>query len=210
MPAARAHNRDASAGGWRGKRHPKITAANSWNLHDAWLFAKFIDRAPTLFVTINWRYAPSSSCPDPVARIGKVRDRMKSFLRRWTSEAPVWIEVREDPRGQGDHVHLAVYVPRWLEPAFKAALVNWVGSDADTMEGRAVTAYRIFDWVGLQRYFLKGATREVRHLFSVPPGHSPFQGVIYGPRVRVSHSIGPTARKAAGFATASRWVAAIA
>jgi len=203
MPAARAHDQDASAGGRRRKRHLKISACQAWNLHEAWRFAVWLDRPPTLFVTINWQFAPSSTCPDSIARLGKVRDCMKSFIRRHTGEPPVWIEVREDPQKRGDHAHLAVHVPQWLESRFKLALVDWVSLGADPMERRAVNSKRISHWVGLQRYFLKGATREIRRLFSVSPMHSPFQGVIYGPRVRVSHSIGPTARKAAGFATAA-------
>lgn len=203
MPAARAHDQDASAGGRRRKRHLKISAGQAWNLHEAWRFAVWIGRAPTLFVTINWRFAPSSTYPDSIARMSRVRDCMKSFLHRHTGQGPVWMEVREDPKSRGDHVHLALYVPAWLEPAFRKALKGWVSMDAQGMEGRAIKTKPIYDWVGLQRYFLKGATREVRQLFSVPPRHSPFQGVIHGPRVRVSHSIGPTARKAAGFATAA-------
>jgi hypothetical protein len=129
--------------------------------------------------------------------MGKVRDRLKSFLRRETGQAPVWIEVREASRNDGDHVHLALYVPPHLIARFRRSMLGWVNLDADTIERRAVKVVGVFDWVGLQRYLLKGAAQEVRQLFFVPLRHNPFQGVVYGPRVRVSHSIGPTARNAA-------------
>jgi hypothetical protein len=179
------------------KQHKCITKAKASQLDDALLFASQIDRLPTAFVTINWPCLPSSTHTDLIARLSKIRDRMKSFIKRATGQAPVWIEVWENPGGVREHVHLAVFIPMNLYEAFKRAFHKWASVEADIVNAKAVSIRRIYDLTGLQRYLLKGSTPAVRHLFSVPARFCPYQGTIEGPRVRVSHSIGPTARKAA-------------
>jgi hypothetical protein len=183
----------------RRRRHGRITVAEAWNLHLAWVFAIFLGWPPNLFVTVNWTCAPSSTCPDSMRRLSMIRDRMKAFLRRHGVVALVWIEVRENPGDHAEHVHWAIFVPVHLLARFKAAMRHWIALDADSINRAAVVFRVIWDWVGLQRYLLKGGAAEVRRLFSVPSSMSPFQGPIDGPRVRVAHAIGATARRDSGW-----------
>lgn len=173
--------------------------AEAENVNQAWLFAIRQKWPPNVFVSINWRSAPSTTVVDPVVRLSRLRDRMKSFLRRHAPETPpVWIEAREKPRAEGEGVHLAVFVPTGLGACFGESMVKWVARDADWIEPKAVDVRPVgARWWDRRDYMLKGGERSVCERFDCRRFRKPLQGVIYGPRVRVSHSIGPSARKAA-------------
>jgi hypothetical protein len=179
----------------RRTRHPNITLSEAVNLSQAWQFAINQGWPPNQFASVNWAKAPSTAVPDPVQRIGLVRDRMKAFLRRHAPGLPfVWIEVREKPSLQGEGVHWVIHVPHALTKQFKASLRNWVANEADSLDPAAVNVKSVDTWFGLRNYLLKGGSEEVRRLYDANKYRKPFQGVIYGPRVRVSHAIGPKAR----------------
>ena len=171
------------------------------NLACAWQFAIQQNWAPSLFISVNWTHAPSSSRPDIVARIGKVRDCMKAFLTRAGVQPFVWVEVREKPRSKGEGVHWAVYVPDGLVPQFSAAVARWVAIEADDVGDAAVDVRPVGTrWWDRRDYMLKGGDDEVRQRYDCARfdknGSKAGQGIIDGPRVRIAHSIGPTARRA--------------
>jgi hypothetical protein len=121
---------------------------------------------------------------------------MAAFLRRHGVQV-AWIEVRERPRAEGEHVHLAIFVPLRLQSLFAEQMLHWVEMDADWVEARAVDVRRVGPrWWDRRDYMLKGGDPEVRSRFRCWRW-SASQGVLIGPRVRVAHSIGRTARKAA-------------
>lgn len=177
--------------------HGKLNMRDAAKLSEAWVFAIRLGNAPTLFVSVNWSEA--QSCEDLVLRIGKVRDAMKAFLTRHGVPV-VWLEVREKPR-KGEGVHWAIYVPTDLIPAFSAALTRWVAMGADEVSDRAVDVRLVGPrWWDRRDYMLKGGNEKVRKAYKCSRfdknGSKASQGIIHGPRLRVAHSIGQTARKA--------------
>lgn len=162
-----------------------------------WMFAIRQGLAPNEWISLNWACAPSSAFPDPIVRLGRFRDRMKSYLRRVAPKLPlVWIEVREKPRQEGEGVHMAVLVPQDSRSIFRELVARWVEADADNFEPGAVDVRPVgARWWDRRDYMLKGGGPDVCARFNTRRFHKPHQGVIYGPRVRISHSIGPKARR---------------
>ena len=181
-------------------KHRHIEHGQVENVWHAWLFSIQSGTPLNLFVSINFANAPSDL--DPLARIGKLRDAMKAWMYRHAPGVPFcWFEAREKPRAKGEGVHLAVHVPPHLHAAFGRALPRWVAQHSahitnDTCDVREV-GYR---WWERRDYMLKAATMETKQALGMKRFSSKsHQGVIEGPRVRVSHSLGPTARDAAGY-----------
>jgi hypothetical protein len=193
----------AAAGGARAqphrKRHGKIIMPEAVNVLEAWRFAIRMGWPLSMFVSINWALAPSSRFPDPVARIARFRDCMKSWLRRAAPGWPfVWIEAREKPRAEGEGIHIAVAVPHELRSSFAAMVARWVAADADYFVPGAADVRPVGPrWWDRLAYMLKGSEPDVYSRFGCGRFGKPYQGAIYGPRVRVAHAIGPTARRAA-------------
>jgi len=182
--------------GRRRARHHSITIAQARDFEEAARFAALRGHGPTAFVTLNWAHAPSRRLPDSIDRLGAVRECMQKWLYR--RRVPVvWLEVREHPRGDCDHAHWLVYVPRDHFSAFELAAARWVRQHADSFASSAVKVEPIYDLWGVVRYLLKGGDQEVRERFNCSRFRKPSQGVVYGPRIRVSHSIGKSARQAA-------------
>ena len=99
-------------------------------------------------------------------------------------------------------MHLVVFVPKEFIPQAAAWVDRWVAVDADFVRHSAVDVRAVGGrWWDRRDYMLKGGNTEVCSRFNCGRFGKPHQGVIYGPRVRVSHSIGPAARKAAGLVT---------
>ena len=185
-PAGGAHKR-------RPRRlHPAITQREAANAQAAWSFAIDLGYAPNRFVSINW--ATACIPQHPMDRLSRLRDQIKSWLRRWAPGVPpIWIEVREKTRMEGEHVHLVLHVPAPLEERFSEALRGWVARDMGHVDENTLCEKAITNWRGLLRYLMKGGDAEVRQVF--PSRHSQAQGVIEGPRVRVAHAIGYSARR---------------
>ena len=180
-------------------KHGPIPLDKAIDTKAAWLFAVRAGLAPTVMVTINWSLIPPDEAQrHPVNRMTAIRDAMKQWLKRQVpGQSPVWIEVRENPRNKGDHVHLVVHVPPCGLLAFEAAMRRWVAANSAEIKpnGLNVTPIRS-NWWDLFAYLMKGGTDEARDFAGTRRKHRTSQGVIDGPRVRVAHSIGPTARRA--------------
>ena len=180
-------------------KHGPIPLNKAIDTKAAWLFAVRAGVAPTVMVTINWPLIP----PDiagrhPVDRMTAIRDAMKQWLKRQVpGHSPVWIEIRENPRSKGDHVHLVVHMVACGLLAFETAMRRWVAANSAEIKtnGLNITPIRS-NWWALFAYLMKGGTDEARDFAGTLHKHRTSQGVIDGPRVRVAHSIGPTARRA--------------
>jgi hypothetical protein len=181
-------------------KHREITVPQSDDAKAAWLFAVREGVGPNLFLTAHWGHAPPKvEGQHPVVRNGLLRDGLKAWLYR---HAPglrfVWIEVREKTRALGEHVHLFVHVPERLQAQFILAAHRLVARQSLTMTDTAFKVVQVGPkWWDRLTYVMKGGNDEVRQRHGVPSKWSQYQGTIEGPRVRIAHSIGPTARRAA-------------
>jgi hypothetical protein len=181
-------------------KHREITEPESDNARAAWLFAIREGVGPNLFLTVHWKHAPAKiEGQHPVERNGLFRDGLKAWFYRHAPGQPfVWIEVREKTRALGEHVHLFVYVPEPLQTRFTLAAHRLVARQSATMTDTAFKVVQVgWKWWERLRYVMKGGNDAVRQRHGVPGKWSPYQGTIEGKRVRIAHSIGPTARKAA-------------
>lgn len=173
------------------------------NFDAAWRFAIELGYAPNLFVSINWAEAPSDL--DAVERLTRFKDALKAFMQRHAPGVPpIWLEVREKPR-KGENVHLALYVPDELRERFTAAARRWVERPAVDATPAAVDVRPVGPrWWDRRDYMLKGGDEAVQKQFDTARFKKGGQGTIEGPRIRVSHAIGPSARKAAKAAEKAR------
>jgi hypothetical protein len=211
-------------------KHGKLKGTDADRIAAAWHFADDQGMPLNVFISINWGVAPSPV--HPVQRMKRIRDALKSWLRRWHARhlgpaAPAvpfaWIEVRENPpsknerAGANDHegVHLALFVPDRpdcripIEPganskfkkALTGALRRWVARDCDleTVGRNVVHVRAIDDDEKALSYLVKGGVKAVRVKYqTLRFGRRKVdQGVIEGPRYRISHAIGATAQQAA-------------
>jgi hypothetical protein len=180
-------------------KHGPIPLDKAIETKAAWLFAVRAGVAPTVMVTINWPLIPPDKAGrHPVDRMTAIRDAMKQWLKRQVpGHSPVWIEVRENPRNKGDHVHLVVHVPPCGLLSFETAIRRWVAANSAEIKpnGLNITPIRS-NWWDLFAYLMKGGTDEARDFAGTLHKHRTAQGVIDGPRVRVAHAIGQTARRA--------------
>ncbi|UTP41436.1 hypothetical protein M9M90_09750 [Phenylobacterium sp. LH3H17] len=181
------------------KRHEHIQTNDADNLAAALNFTRQLEREPNLFITIQWKHA---ECPIPVAtRTQRFLNLAGTWLKRATGAPAVWAYAREVGRLKGEHLHLVIHVPPRHSAAFKRAAFGWIEMEA-TGEVRA-SAARIMPITkgtlssDLKRYLLKEGTDEVRTAHWVPntAKYRRTGGVVLGKRIKVSHSIGPTARR---------------
>lgn len=180
-------------------KHREITEKQAVEMSLAWRFAVSHNVGPSLFVTVNWSHAPAKpGCPShPVDRNGRLKDGLKAFLNR-NGVPIVWIEVREKTRALGEHVHLAYFVPDHLREQFALRVRQLVARQSDSVTDTAIDVRPVGPrWWDRRDYMLKAASADVRASYRTSRFKKGSQGVIEGPRVRVAHSIGPTARKAA-------------
>lgn len=191
-------------------RHRTIPAAKMTEVDKAWRFA--IDSGVPLnaFVTINWELAPPVVEGTPAMdRSSDFRGALKSAYYRSLKrhglsrdEHPfAWIEVRENPEGRGEHVHIAMHVPEACDDDMRDAIRRLVEHQSVNPKSGAVDIRPVGPrWWDRRNYMLKGGSEAGLDQI---PGAKSFrrskgsQGITVGPRVRVSHSLGPTARKAA-------------
>ncbi len=174
----------------RRKAHPAITERQARDLQAAFSAASRAGLALNRFVTVQWAFAPPHRGLDAQARMTRIRDREKAWLRRQMPGAPLlWAEVREQSGFAGEHWHRALYTPPSLFAAYSQNLARWVALDSESFQPQAVDVRPIRHWPGLRTYMLKGGTPEVRRAYGVPPRHSKKQGVILGPRLRISHAL---------------------
>jgi len=186
-------------------RHGPIEMAQAANAREAWLFAIRNETPLNTFVTVHWDHAPAKlEGLHLVKRNGKLRDGLKAWVYRNAPGVPfAWIEVREKTRALGEHVHLFVHVPDHLREGFTQAVDRLVALQSASVSPTATKTVPVGPkWWDRFAYVMKGGTDEVRDRFMsaeqrARPGWGPSQGTIEGARVRIAHSIGPMARKAA-------------
>ena len=181
-------------------KHGQITMAQAENAWEAWLFATRNRTDLNTFVTVHWRHAPAKAeGAHPVDRNGLLRDGLKAWIYRNAPGVPfVWIEVREKTRPLGEHVHLVAHVPDHLRERFAKAVDRLVARQSASVSPTAVDVRPVGPkWWERHRYLMKGGADDVRQRYGVPDKWSRSQGTVEGARVRIAHSIGPMARKAA-------------
>lgn len=181
-------------------KHGQITMAQAENAKEAWLFSIRNDAALNTFATVHWGHAPAKAADlHPVDRNGLLRDGLKAWIYRNAPGVPfAWIEVREKTRALGEHVHLVAHVPDHLRERFAKAVDRLVARQSASVSPTAVDVRPVGPkWWERHAYLMKAGTDEVRQRYKVPDRWSRSQGTIEGARVRIAHSIGPMARKAA-------------
>lgn len=181
-------------------RHGQITMAQAENAKEAWLFSIRNRADLNTFATVHWSHAPAKAADiHPVDRNGLLRDGLKAWIYRNAPGVPfAWIEVREKTRALGEHVHLVAHVPDHLRERFAKAVDRLVARQSASVSPTAVDVRPVGPkWWERHAYLMKAGTDEVRQRYGVPDRWSRSQGTIEGARVRIAHSIGPMARKAA-------------
>ena len=181
-------------------KHGQITMAQAENAKEAWLFSIRNDAPLNTFATVHWGHAPAKAADlHPVDRNGLLRDGLKAWIYRNAPGVPfAWIEVREKTRALGEHVHLVAHVPDHLRERFAKAVDRLVARQSASVSPTAVDVRPVGPkWWERHAYLMKAGTDEVRQRYNVPDRWSRSQGTIEGARVRIAHSIGPMARKAA-------------
>ena len=185
-------------------KHREITVPQSDDAKDAWRFAIREGVGPNLFLTVHWKHAPPKvEGMQPADRNSQLRDGLKAWFYRQKTGLPfVWIESREKTRPLGEHVHLVFHIPLHLHAGFSLKAHGLVARHSTSVSDTALKVEPVrHDWWNLLAYMMKGGNDEVRQRHGVPSKWSQYQGTIEGPRVRIAHSIGPTARRAAETAT---------
>jgi hypothetical protein len=185
-------------------KHGQITMAQAENAKEAWLFSVRNGVALNTFATVHWGHAPAKAADlHPVDRNGLLRDGLKAWFYRHASGVPfAWIEVREKTRALGEHVHLVAHVPDHLRERFAKGVDRLVALQSASVSPTAVDVRPVGPrWWDRHAYLMKGGTDEVRERFMTPEqrarsGWGRSQGTIEGARIRIAHSIGPTARRA--------------
>jgi hypothetical protein len=184
--------------------HGQITMAQAENAKEAWLFSIRNGAALNTFATVHWGHAPAKAADlHPVDRNGLLRDGLKAWIYRNAPGVPfAWIEVREKTRALGEHVHLVAHVPDPLRERFAKTVDRLVARQSSSVSPTAVDVRPVGPrWWDRHAYLMKGGIDEVRERFMTPEqrarsGWSRSQGTIEGARIRIAHSIGPTARRA--------------
>lgn len=177
----------------------QIRYGDAANFSAALHFAReTLEREPNRHITIQWRHAPSDR-PIP-ERLRRVLNNTGVFLRRRTGKAAVWAYSREVGKLKGEHVHILLHVPNALWPAYCRQLRHWLELETgEPVRESAVKPVTITPG-DLQRvlksYLLKEGSEEVRIRWVDRQRHKPTGGVVEGKRLKVSHSIGPSARRA--------------
>ncbi len=155
------------------------------NISSADAFASRIGRRLNAFATIKF----SETC-DPLSEFRAGTKRLSAWFTRWGGEL-LWVYVWEAKGGL--HVHAFLHVARGVWADIHAAIVSaFAGHDVDVrprLPGPSAMAY-----------FAKG-TDWVTHWRLRGPSRIPFsaQGVITWKRCGCSQSLGPKARRMAGF-----------
>jgi hypothetical protein len=122
-----------------------------------------------------------------------------TFIRRHTKQAAVWAYCREVGKLKGEHVHILLYVPDAVWPQYRRQLRHWL--ELETGEAVPESAVKPLSITpgdlqrSLKSYFLKEGSEEVRSLWVDCTRHKRTGGVVAGKRLKVSHSIGPSARR---------------
>jgi len=162
-------------------------------------------RPLNLFVTISLTH---TACPARLASTvtAEICAKFGRWLRHQSRKAlsagrrgygpPTYETVIEAPDGR-HHLHWLVYVPHELRPLFEATLPKWLSKTAGTIHAPAGAIYvePIDTIMALSRYCMKGVDpHHARRCFVRPQD----QGIVWGRRVSISRSLGPSARKKAG------------
>ena len=181
-------------------KHNQITMAQAENAREAWLFSIRNGAPLNTFATVHWGHAPAKTAGrHPVDRNALLRDGLKAWIYRNAPGVPfAWIEVREKTRALGEHVHLVAHVPDHLRERFAKAVDRLVARQSASVSPTAVDVRPVGPkWWERHSYLMKAGADDVRQRYSVPDKWSRSQGTIEGARVRIAHSIGPMARRAA-------------
>ncbi len=178
-------------------------------------FAEYTGLPLTAVVTIRWQDTVGWRDSLFQPRMTHLTHSMGRWLSYEAGVPPVYQWIAENtpfnPSSQnhGLHAHMRVHVPFPAIWDFIRAFPQWVAGAKDRpniifFSGgehpfRASRRARI----GTLKYYLKGAGAMVRNQLGIDD-RGP-QGIIYGQRCRVSHSIGREARGKAGFQNLHAW-----
>lgn len=181
----------------------QIADDDAKNLSEALHFARStIRQEPNRHVTIQWRHAPS---PTPIPeRLRRVLNNTGTLIRRRTGKAAVWAYCREVGKLKGEHVHVLIYVPDSVWPKYRLMLRHWLETEAENTDATVKDSAICFQTItpgtihNLKSYFLKEGSEEIRSLWvNNRQKNRPTGGKVHGKRLKVSHSIGPSARRSA-------------
>lgn len=198
VPRTRGRPRQKAGQPTHRKPHEQIGYHEAANFVRALHYAKEIGLEPNLHVTIQWHHAESDR---PIhERIRRLLNNLGVWLRRRAQIPAVWVYTREVGKLRGEHLHLMVHVPQRLWSEFRRKLHDWIELEASgEVRETAIRADGITPGDvqrNLKSYFLKDGDDDVRAQW-VKPHHKKTGGVVLGRRLKVSHAIGPSARKKA-------------
>lgn len=183
------------------RRCEQIVYREAVDFSEALHFARAtLGREPNRHITIQWKHAPSPrSVP---ARLRRILNNTGTLIRRRKGEAAVWAYCREVGKLKGEHVHILIYVPESMWKEYQKMLRHWLECETDEPVRESAVKFQNVTpgtvQTELKGYFLKEGTEQVRFLWVKDrERHKPTGGVIEGKRLKVSHSIGTSARRAA-------------
>ncbi len=201
----------STAGGLRPSHHVRSRLASRF--FKAAKYSEGRPHSPNLFVTLNLTH---TACPPQKASkaVADLCSKFGRWLRYQSKKAvsagqpalgpPTYEVVLEAPGGI-HHAHWLVFVPDEVKEIFRVTLPKWLEKVAGdiTVPVGAIHIEPIREIMALSRYCMKGVDRHHARRCYVRPTD---QGVVWGKRVFISRSLGPTARQktAASLPIASR------
>lgn len=173
-------------------------------IFNAFDFAKAKGTELNFFVVINLKDTVDQSAYTRVKKLFHKHNDWLAYKRRngYTNCKPTYVYTQENPR---DNIHLnwCLHIPSKFSDEFVAKLPSWVtkvqgAPDLETISCQVIDPAR---YKSPANYIVKGVDPEftdyffLRDLFEKKGP----QGVVYGRRGGVSHSLGPRAIKEADF-----------
>lgn len=156
--------------------------------------------APNYQLAVHWQWTRFAN-----------RDRYEAWkglieaVRHWLADRGVKIHaigVRENPPprspaipSNGEHGQMALHLPLSINvKKLEEYIIRWVGICGEKA-GDAVSLTPINDRNLVEKYFMKGGTRQVREHNGVLKKYPANQGPIVGPRVYISDSLNTKAQQ---------------
>ena len=189
----------------RPTRH--INRVPAVNIHHATRFAERRNLPLNTFVTVNFTELGMDTNASGVLR-KMLSQRFAPWLRRSAPvnnrPEPTYVWTLENTAATVA-AHWLVHIPKGASKAFRAKLTDWLEGLAGVRpQSRAIRIKPVYNLVGAKRYVLKGVNPVWAAHLGVRPSD---QGVINGKRSGFSRNLGPTARRAGGYAPRRQVVA---
>jgi hypothetical protein len=170
------------------------------NIHHATRYAERRGLPLNTFVTVNFTELGISSGASRMLR-RLLSQRFSPWLRRSAPvrprPTPTYVWAIENTTST-IAAHWLVHIPNGAKQAFGKKLVSWLRDLAGVEpQPKSIQVKRVYNVIGARRYILKGINPIWAAHLGVRPSN---QGLINGKRTGFSRNLGPTARRAGGYA----------